>query len=89
MVKKVDVVIFSDFNYGLLNKKFVNKIADKINNSKKITIAADSQSSSQLGDITKFKKIDLITPTEYEARVSSKNFSYRFVELSFKFSYIT
>ena len=35
LVKKVDVVIFSDFNYGLLNKKFVNKIADKINNSKK------------------------------------------------------
>ena len=82
LVKKVDVVIFSDFNYGLLNKKFVNKIADKINNSKKITIAADSQSSSQLGDITKFKKIDLITPTEYEARVSSKNFSSGIVELS-------
>ena len=33
LVKKV--WLFSDFNYGLLNKKFVNKIADKINNSKK------------------------------------------------------
>ena len=37
-------------------------------------IVADSQSSSQSGDISRFKGMDLITPTEYEARLSSRNF---------------
>ena len=32
---------------------------------------ADSQSSSQIGDISRFKNMCLITPTEYEARVST------------------
>ena len=36
-------------------------------------MAADSQSSSQVGDITRFKAMDLITPTEREARLSIKN----------------
>ena len=36
-------------------------------------LAADSQSSSQIGDISRFKGMDLITPTEREARISTKN----------------
>ena len=38
-----------------------------------LIITADSQSSSQIGDILKYKNIDLLTPTEREARVSLKN----------------
>ena len=38
----------------------------KLNN--KIIISGDSQTSSQNGDISKFEGIDLITPTEIEAR---------------------
>ena len=36
-------------------------------------IAADSQSSSQMGDIGRFQGMDLITPTEREARISTRN----------------
>ena len=38
-----------------------------------VIISADSQSSSQIGDIARFKNVNLITPTEYEARISIKN----------------
>jgi len=34
-----------------------------------ITMAADSQSSSQVGDISRFKGMTLVTPTEHEARL--------------------
>jgi hypothetical protein len=34
-----------------------------------VTVAADSQSSSQVGDISRFQGTDLITPTEREARL--------------------
>ena len=50
----------------------VNKIL-KISNELGIVVAADSQSSSQIGDISRFKGVDLITPTEKEARISVKN----------------
>ena len=36
-------------------------------------IAADSQTSSQLGDLSQFLNIDLITPTETEARLELKD----------------
>ena len=38
-----------------------------------VKIAADSQSSSQIGDISRFEGVDLITPTEREARLAVKN----------------
>jgi len=37
-------------------------------------MAADSQSSSQVGDVARFKGMDLITPTEHEARISVRNY---------------
>jgi rfaE bifunctional protein kinase chain/domain len=68
----VDLLIFSDFNYGFLPQAMVNRIID-LARSRKIYMAADSQSSSQLGDISRFKGVNLITPTEREARVSIRN----------------
>ena len=38
-----------------------------------VMIAADSQSSSQVGDVSRFKFVDLLTPTEREARISTRN----------------
>ena len=35
-------------------------------------MAADSQSSSQMGDISRFKGMDFLFPTEHEARLSLK-----------------
>ena len=36
-------------------------------------MAADSQSSSQVGDISRFQGMNLVTPTEREARISLRN----------------
>ena len=41
-----------------------------LSKQKGITVCADSQTSSQVGDITKFCNVDLITPTEHEARLA-------------------
>ncbi|MDB9773799.1 PfkB family carbohydrate kinase [Candidatus Pelagibacter sp.] len=65
---KLDLVIFSDFNYGCLPKKLVDRIFD-LCKKKNIMMSADSQSSSQDGDISRFQSMNLITPTEKEARL--------------------
>ena len=60
-----DLISICDFNYGLVT----NKIIDEVSRKKSLK-TADCQTSSQIGDIKKFKKFDLITPTEYEVRTS-------------------
>ena len=72
MIKNIDILVFSDFNYGCLPQNLVEKIifeAKKAN----VLIVADSQSSSQVGNISRFKSLDLITPTEREARIAMQN----------------
>jgi rfaE bifunctional protein kinase chain/domain len=72
IIDKLDLLVFSDFNYGCLPQVMVDKIIllAKKNN---VMLAADSQSSSQVGDISRFHDMDLITPTEREARLSINN----------------
>lgn len=67
-----DLLVFSDFNYGCLPQKMVDDII-AVAKSRGVLMAADSQSSSQVGDIGRFKEMDLITPTEHEARISTRN----------------
>ena len=81
IVEEIDIIVFSDFNYGILPQNLVDKLI-QIAQEKKIFVAADSQSSSQIGDISRFRNSDLLTPTEYEARVSSKNQDDGLVTLS-------
>ncbi len=73
-IKKYDALLFSDFNYGCLPKGLVDKITTLCKKNK-VKIFADSQSSSQYGDIQKYSFMDTIFPTEYEARTSLKNFN--------------
>ncbi len=61
-------IIISDFVYGVITEKILHKIFE-ISRSKNIKVFGDVQCSSQLGDVTKFKNIELITPTEKEARI--------------------
>lgn len=68
-LKSCDLLIFSDFSYGFLSLELVNKLI-KLAKSLGVLVVADSQSSSQNGDLTKFIGADLATPTEYEARQS-------------------
>jgi len=68
----LDILIFSDFNYGCLPQDLVNRIID-FAKTKKVLTAADSQSSSQIGNISRFSNMDFLFPTEYEARISLRN----------------
>jgi bifunctional ADP-heptose synthase (sugar kinase/adenylyltransferase) len=45
-------------------------------------MVADSQSSSQFGDISRFKNMTLITPTEREARLGLRDFDSGLVVLA-------
>lgn len=72
LLEECDLLIFSDFNYGCLPQSLVNDISEKAR-SLGVFTAADSQSSSQTGDIGRFKGMGLITPTEHEARISVRN----------------
>lgn len=67
-----NLLVFSDFNYGCLPQALVEEVISMAE-SRNILLAADSQSSSQVGDISRFQKMDLLTPTEREARISTRN----------------
>jgi rfaE bifunctional protein kinase chain/domain len=67
-----DLLILSDFSYGVLTKEVTTKLI-KIAKLNGLVIAADSQTSSQLGDLSQFANVDLITPTETEARLELKD----------------
>lgn len=73
-MKGCRLLIFSDFNYGCLPQSLVNTIVDECK-KQNIMIVADSQSSSQMGDISRFHDMALITPTEHEARIALKNYT--------------
>lgn len=70
----VDLVIFSDFNYGCLPQTLIDELITH-SSKREILMAADSQSSSQIGDVSRFKGMELITPTEREARLAVHDFN--------------
>ena len=65
---KTDIVIFSDFRHGIINKQSIPQYVKSI--PKKAFKVADSQVASRWGNILQFKNFDLITPNEREARFS-------------------
>jgi rfaE bifunctional protein kinase chain/domain len=80
-IRKADLLIFSDFNYGCLPQVLVTSI---ISLCKKYSVhmVADSQSSSQIGDVSRFKDMLLITPTEHEARLAVRDSNIGLVVLA-------
>lgn len=72
LVEGFDAVIFADFSYGVLN---LEDIGDMVIRAKSlgVFVAADSQSSSQIGNLLKFKGANLICPTEHEARIEIRS----------------
>jgi rfaE bifunctional protein kinase chain/domain len=68
-----DLVLFSCFNYGCLPQDLVDAIAVKAL-AAGVMLAADSQASSQLGDVSRFKGMALLPPTEREARLALNDF---------------
>lgn len=67
-----DLLLFSDFNYGCLPQPVVNATCEAAK-MHGIMMAADSQASSQMSDISRFKGMNLITPTEREARMALRD----------------
>jgi len=79
----IDLVIFADFNYGCLPQTLVDQVT-AICDRKGIMMVADSQSSSQIGDVSRFKNMTLVTPTEREARFAVHDFESGLVVLAEK-----
>jgi rfaE bifunctional protein kinase chain/domain len=71
-IDAADVVLFSDFNYGCLPQPLVAALIERARAGHAL-VAADSQSSSQLGDISRFRGAHLLTPTEHEARLALRD----------------
>ncbi len=72
VLSSADVLIFSDFNYGCLPQELVTDLIEEATRNQVFT-AADSQSSSQLGNVARFQGMHLLTPTEREARLSLRS----------------
>jgi len=71
-VKSFNLLILSDFSFGVISKNLAKSLITvaKENN---IFVAADSQTSSRIGNLMKFCGTDLITPTEVEARLEVRD----------------
>lgn len=80
-INKYDLVIFSDFSYGVLCPDLIDYISQACNKHN-IPFSADSQTSSQIGDLTKFQKMLLTTPTELEARLATKDENSGLIQVS-------
>lgn len=74
VLSEADLLVFSDFNYGCLPQGLVDRIAQTCA-ANGVMMVADSQSSSQVGDVSRFKGMRLLTPTEREARLALRDFS--------------
>lgn len=75
------LVLFSDFNYGVLSDEVLNSVQDDVTRFSPV-MGADSQSSSQIGDVSRFKLMDFICPTEKEARIATRNTTDGLVQLA-------
>jgi rfaE bifunctional protein kinase chain/domain len=72
-LQETDLLIFSDFNYGCLPQTLVDSISS-LCTQRGIPFLADSQASSQVGDISRFKGAAMIAATEREARLAVNDF---------------
>jgi rfaE bifunctional protein kinase chain/domain len=78
---QTDVLIYADFNYGVLTKAVINSCGN-LNWKDSCVRAADNQTSSQIGDLSKYQQLTAVYATEHEARVSLKDKDSGLVVLS-------
>lgn len=81
VLDRTDLVVFADFNYGCLPDALVSAIVAECER-RGVMMVADSQSSSQVGDVSRFRGMRLITPTEREARLAVQDFDCGLVVLA-------
>ncbi len=73
LLPTLDLLIFSDFNYGCLPQTLVNEIC-ALCRSNEIPYVADSQASSQVGDVSRFFGAAILSATEREVRLAVNDF---------------
>jgi bifunctional ADP-heptose synthase (sugar kinase/adenylyltransferase) len=73
LLPELDLVVFSDFNYGCLPQPLVDEVC-RMCNAVGIPYIADSQASSQVGDVSRFKGAALMSATEREVRLAVNDF---------------
>ena len=71
-LQNADLLIFSDFIYGLIDAEMVTNIIS-VARTTGVFVAADCQISSQIANYLKYKGVNLVTPTEHEVRVTLRN----------------
>lgn len=81
VIHDIDLLIFSDFNYGCLPLPLIEKIS-ALCKEKNIFMAADNQCSSQVGDLSVYRGMGLLTPTEKEARNAMRDYSSGLIVLT-------
>ena len=81
VLPEFDLVIFSDFSYGLLTEALVENTI-RAGQARNLVMAGDSQSSSQVGDLARFRNLSLLTPTEKEARLAVRDSNSGLVGIS-------
>jgi rfaE bifunctional protein kinase chain/domain len=81
LLRTTDLVLFADFNYGCLPQSLVDACISRAK-ERGVMMAADSQASSQISDISRFRGMHLITPTEREARLALRDNSSGLVVLA-------
>lgn len=80
-LEEANLLIFSDFSYGCLPQYLLEELTTFCR-QRNIMMVADSQSSSQVGDVSRFHGMRLLTPTEREARLALRDFSSGLVVLA-------
>ena len=87
-LSETDVLIFADFSYGVLSDELIDEILN-VAKGRDLIVAADSQSSSQIGDISRFKNVTLLSPTEREARLAVRDNKSGLIGISEKLRDVT
>lgn len=77
----IDLLIFADFSYGVISADIATQLIEIARENQTI-VAADSQSSSQVGKLSKFVGVDLVTATEHEARLEMQEKNLGLVALA-------
>jgi rfaE bifunctional protein kinase chain/domain len=73
LLDSTDLLVFSDFNYGCLPQALVNAVINACK-VKDIPYVADSQASSQVGNVGRFVGADFLAATEREVRLATNDF---------------
>jgi rfaE bifunctional protein kinase chain/domain len=68
-IQDLDLIVMSDFSYGVASTQVREGIC-ALAREHGVRVVADVQCSSQIATVAKYRNIDLITPTEREARMS-------------------